>query len=396
MPRDERWFPDLTGKATPEVVLAFRYLFQQLYAIKPPTPPSPPPIPIDTIRKELQADGHYPILVTGLSGLLSEPQKARAYVVTALPALNDPLSQPGTLIIYNSLLYFFDSSTNPGSWIAVKTLGYIFADTHANRLANYPASKYEGVGFFETDRGALYRSNGTNWIWMAGVMRDTAANRPADLGTSDKNFTYFATDTKVNSYWTGSAWTDLPSGTVTSVAMTVPSIMSVAGSPITSSGSLDVTLTTEAANLVFAGPASGAAAVPTFRALVAADIPAGGTPPAWDSYTPTVASASGVVTTTTLEAAKYVTGKLTYFRIYWKGQVSLASAWISFTTPVTGAGTTAQGCSCGYFNAALTYLAGPSSGFISDSTNVVYAASTTDFPATTDFVLIIEGVYEGA
>lgn len=62
-------------------------------------------------------------------------------------------------------------------------------------------------------------------------------------------------------------------GTVTSVAATVPSILAVAGSPITTSGTLAFTLATQAANLAFAGPTSGGAATPTFRALVAADIP---------------------------------------------------------------------------------------------------------------------------
>lgn len=60
---------------------------------------------------------------------------------------------------------------------------------------------------------------------------------------------------------------------VTSVAMTVPSILSVAGSPITSSGTLAVTLATETANTVFAGGTSGGAATPTFRLLVLADLP---------------------------------------------------------------------------------------------------------------------------
>ena len=62
-------------------------------------------------------------------------------------------------------------------------------------------------------------------------------------------------------------------GTVTSVAMTVPSILSVAGSPITTSGTLAVTLATQTANIVFAGPTSGGAATPAFRSLVADDIP---------------------------------------------------------------------------------------------------------------------------
>lgn len=36
-----------------------------------------------------------------------------------------------------------------------------------------------------------------------------------------------------------------------------------------------ISLDTQTANTVFAGPTSGGAAVPTFRALVAADIPVG-------------------------------------------------------------------------------------------------------------------------
>ncbi len=67
--------------------------------------------------------------------------------------------------------------------------------------------------------------------------------------------------------------TDEANGTVTSIALTVPSILSVSGSPVTGSGTLAVTLATQTANTVFSGPTSGGAATPTFRALVDADIP---------------------------------------------------------------------------------------------------------------------------
>jgi hypothetical protein len=60
---------------------------------------------------------------------------------------------------------------------------------------------------------------------------------------------------------------------VSSVALTVPSFLSVAGSPITDAGTLEVSLVSQNANLVFAGPASGGGAAPTFRSLVEADIP---------------------------------------------------------------------------------------------------------------------------
>jgi hypothetical protein len=62
-------------------------------------------------------------------------------------------------------------------------------------------------------------------------------------------------------------------GTVTSVALTVPSRQSVSGSPVTGSGTLAISDNTQNANLVFAGPSSGSAAAPTFRALVSADVP---------------------------------------------------------------------------------------------------------------------------
>lgn len=62
-------------------------------------------------------------------------------------------------------------------------------------------------------------------------------------------------------------------GTVTSVGLTAPAIFLVAGSPVTTSGTIAITLATEVANTVWAGPTTGADATPTFRALVAADIP---------------------------------------------------------------------------------------------------------------------------
>jgi len=63
------------------------------------------------------------------------------------------------------------------------------------------------------------------------------------------------------------------SGTVTSVDLTVPNFLSVSGNPVTTSGTLAVALANQNANLVFSGPNTGSPAAPTFRSLVAADIP---------------------------------------------------------------------------------------------------------------------------
>ncbi len=64
------------------------------------------------------------------------------------------------------------------------------------------------------------------------------------------------------------------SGTVSSVALDAPSILTVTGSPVTSSGTLTLALASQSQNEIFASP-SGAAGAPGFRSLVLADLPAG-------------------------------------------------------------------------------------------------------------------------
>lgn len=61
-------------------------------------------------------------------------------------------------------------------------------------------------------------------------------------------------------------------GTVTSVALSLPDIFTVSGSPVSSSGTLSAVLASQTAATVFAAPA-GSSGAPTFRALVAGDIP---------------------------------------------------------------------------------------------------------------------------
>jgi len=65
------------------------------------------------------------------------------------------------------------------------------------------------------------------------------------------------------------------SGSVTSVALTMPAEFIVTGSPIVGAGTLAITKATQSANTVYRGPTSGGAAVPVFGPLVAADLPGG-------------------------------------------------------------------------------------------------------------------------
>lgn len=80
--------------------------------------------------------------------------------------------------------------------------------------------------------------------------------------------------------WDDIDWADIankptiPQGTVTSVGLAAPtSIFNVTGSPVTSSGTLTISLKAQPSNTIWAGPASGTNAAPDFRALVVNDIP---------------------------------------------------------------------------------------------------------------------------
>lgn len=65
-------------------------------------------------------------------------------------------------------------------------------------------------------------------------------------------------------------------GSVLSVALSAPSQFAVSGSPVTTTGTLGFAWNNQTANTVLAGPTSGGASAPTFRALVSADLPVPG------------------------------------------------------------------------------------------------------------------------
>jgi hypothetical protein len=104
-----------------------------------------------------------------------------------------------------------------------------------------------------------------------GVLSVQATPIPsADLGSGTPSATTFLRGDQTWATPSGGG-----SGTVTSVDLTVPGVLfSVSGNPVTTAGTLALSLLTQTANTVLAGPVSGGAATPTMRALVAADIPA--------------------------------------------------------------------------------------------------------------------------
>lgn len=90
--------------------------------------------------------------------------------------------------------------------------GLVLEDTHANRLASYPANSYPvGTLFWETDRTVYYLNSGAlgsqNWIYTAGEFSCTQATIPADLGTHDGGFLANVFDYGHLLIWSGAAWT---------------------------------------------------------------------------------------------------------------------------------------------------------------------------------------------
>jgi hypothetical protein len=164
----------------------------------------------------------------------------------------------------------------------------------ANVNTSSPGASIDGVSLTANDRVLLHNQtaaaeNGI-WVWNGAAVSMTRASDasaaadflPGDLvfvkeGTANAGTNWqLTTSAAITVGTTSLTYAQVGgagSGTVTSVALTMPSDFSVSGSPVTGSGTLAVTAATQTANTVKAGPTTGAAAAPTYRALVAADIP---------------------------------------------------------------------------------------------------------------------------
>lgn len=202
--------------------------------------------------------------------------------------------------------------------------------------------------------GAFVDLAGTQTISGAKTFSGTVAlgsSATATTPTTGDNTTKVATTAFVQSALSGSGL-----GTVTSVALTAPSFISVSGSPITSAGTIALSLASQTANQVFAAP-NGSNGTPTFRSLVAADIPsltstylgltAGGTVSGNTSFTgtvslgssatattpPTIDSTTKVATTAWVNAQGYLTSAVSSVGL------SLPSIFTVTGSPVTTSGT---------------------------------------------------------
>lgn len=121
-------------------------------------------------------------------------------------------------------------------------------------------------------------------------------------------------------------------GTVTSVGLALPAIFSVSGSPITAAGTLTGTLATQAANLVWAGPSTGADAAPTFRALASDDLPV--VPLSKGGTNANLTASDGGIFYSTASAGAILTATATARQMLQSG-ASGAPAWSTTTWPAT-------------------------------------------------------------
>jgi len=137
-------------------------------------------------------------------------QDTHASRVANYPAANYP---PGTLFRETDTTALY--ATYGSVWVPAGALPTI-EDTHANRLANYPAANYPvGTRFFETNSSQTDReveyiiqvvSGSNQWVYLSGVYTNIFANRPSGLGTNDAGFTFFSSDYTVTERWSGTAW----------------------------------------------------------------------------------------------------------------------------------------------------------------------------------------------
>jgi hypothetical protein len=210
----------------------------------------------------------------------------------------------------------------------------------------------ESVNLYYTDARARSAFSAGTGINLSGAGVISALNTSAIWNASQLQGRNISTNTPANNdvlSWdnTTSMWLPkaIAAGSVTSVALALPSIFTVSGSPVTTSGTLTGTLASQTANTVFAAP-NGAAGTPSFRALVAADITTG--------ILPYTRGGTGIGTIGTAGQLVRVNPGATAYE-YFTPSYLTANQTITLTGDVTGSGTTSIATTLANAGTAGTY-----------------------------------------
>lgn len=187
-------FIGATPEAVSDIYDKLNFLLSKQAAVTPAASTST--TTTDTVTKTID--------IQGASGQAAGPQYAFIPVLAAVPSNNPTQGAPyavnGLTILVNDQLWRYTGAPTY-AWQQVATGTVLLDDTHANRVANYPAASYPDALFIETDTLLLLQSIGAVWTTLAGSVQDTHANRLSNwpsvqfsVGTqffeSDRTVTY--------------------------------------------------------------------------------------------------------------------------------------------------------------------------------------------------------------
>ena len=211
---------------------------------------------------------------------------ARGRFSSALPPL--PTQTSGLATIDNRTGFYLNASNilhrydiTQTAWVPLKMTYQSAAPTNVAAGGGNGAAIYTTTLWQDSDDFLIRFWDGDSWelIGAGTDLTFSGASSPVTLNSStgtDVTFTAGGINT-FSATGTNITITATEVGTVASVGLALPtSVFDVSGSPVTSTGTLTATFDNQSANTVFAGPATGGAATPTFRTLVAADITTGG------------------------------------------------------------------------------------------------------------------------
>ncbi len=264
--------------------------------------------------------------------------------------------------------------TSPSANVVVATL----APNSLQSLVGTPVDKMVvRVLVANTNTGATtlnLNGNGAVSVTSASGAALTAGQL---IATQIYNLTYFqaATQWRMDASVGGGGG----GGTVTSVGLSAPADFTVSGSPVTSSGTLALTRNSQTANLFLASP-NGASGVPSYRAIVAADVPTLNQNTTGNAATATTATTATNITGGSANQIPFQTGA---------GATSFAPAPTTASTFLEWNGT------------AFTWGSGGGGGGTVTSVSVVSAngfAGTVATPSTTPAITLsttVTGVLYG-